>query len=233
MDEQRGAAAAPPSLAVRATHGVLAWSAWLVLGAVIGVAATAWVWQQALQWEPVVAGWQHRPALAQTAHHPWARARRAAAASVAPDADQVWALYATTDETGALLDGRCSYTLTGPPPPAVAWSLYAYDRHGEWLGTALASPGAAAPQSGLLAAQVPGMPEGTPWHVQTRPDGALTEDELQRPQSVPASIRPWALATPSADGLVLVMRLHRPNAQALAHPLSWEAWRISRVGGCE
>ncbi len=229
-----------PALAhtpAQAAQSVLAWMGWLLLGLALGALATAGVWRSAKQLAPVAAPWQHAAALADAADTPWARARRAVVGSLAPDAAQVWALHAHTDDAGALLSSRCTYAIEGPPPPAQGWSLHAYSVDGDWLGTTLAAGQAMADgvvlPPGQWPAQLPGAPPGTPWRIQTQPDGALADADLQRDPAAAQTPQRWLLPTPVSDGLVLVLRLYQPNESVLARTNPLQAWRIQRLGACE
>ena len=46
------------------------------------------------------------------------------------------AFVATTDDAGSLLDGTCTYVLSGTTPPARLWTLTAYDSAGRLVVTA-------------------------------------------------------------------------------------------------
>jgi hypothetical protein len=103
----------------------------LTLGAVLGLAATWWiVGTQQIPGSARAGAWTAWLAAGGPSADPYARAVFARRGDVPMTPGEGLALVAGVDETGRRLDGRCSYVIEGPLPPARAWTLTAYGADG-------------------------------------------------------------------------------------------------------
>jgi hypothetical protein len=98
---------------------------------VLGLAATL----AALQGEPGfgavrIGSWTSWPRLGNSEIDPYGRAVVAVDGALPLGANEGLAFVARTDDSGAALDSRCDYRLSGDAPAARFWTLSAYDAEG-------------------------------------------------------------------------------------------------------
>lgn len=77
-----------------------------------------------------IGAWTAWPRVGGADIDPYARASIAVDGALPLGANEGVTFLARTDDSGATLDARCDYVLTGPAPPARAWTLTAYDLEG-------------------------------------------------------------------------------------------------------
>ncbi len=72
---------------------------------------------------------------------PYARAAIARSGQLPTGLGDGIAFYASTDDAGQPLDGRCDFTVTGSTPQARFWTITLYDTDGELVGNAVSRQG--------------------------------------------------------------------------------------------
>jgi hypothetical protein len=77
-----------------------------------------------------VGAWTCWPRLGGPEIDPYARAVVATDGALPLGQNEGIAFLATADDSGAPLDSRCDYEISGAPPPARFWTLAAYDPEG-------------------------------------------------------------------------------------------------------
>lgn len=75
---------------------------------------------------PANGAWRIAPDMSDASLTIFARAALAKTSLLAPEKRDAIDLIANVDETGAALDGRCTYRVQGAAPPSGTWSLMAY-----------------------------------------------------------------------------------------------------------
>ena len=94
----------------------------------LGFAATIFSLQGAPGFGSVQIGpWVSWPRLGNAEIDPYARAVTAIDGALPIGSGEGLAFVASTDESGAALDSRCDYEISGAEPPARFWTLAAYD----------------------------------------------------------------------------------------------------------
>jgi hypothetical protein len=84
-----------------------------------------------------VAPWTAWPRTGTAEIDPYARALIARSGELPMGAGDGIAFFATKDDEGAVLDGRCDVTVSGVTPQARYWTLTLYDSEGHLIGNSL------------------------------------------------------------------------------------------------
>ena len=190
------------------------WAAWglaVVAGVALGL-GSAWWALRGVGHFGVAAGPWHASLLAGSADaDAHTRARVALGGLLALNRDETMYYVAAIDSDGRALRSRCSYRVSGLPPPGRWWSVTAY-----------------ADDFFLFA------------DTQRRYslNGATAKLDAQGrfavvtgPQAPPGGTEPW-LPTPGDRGLLFTLRVYNPAAGLQARPDSLQPPQIQRLGAC-
>jgi hypothetical protein len=210
--QRPGGAAGSPRRAA-GWRRVAFWFAGLLLAVALGL-ASAWAVLRGVSSYGAPAGPWRVSLLAGAADaDPWTRARVALGGLLALHRSEAMYYVASEDSNGAPLRARCVYRVTGSPPPGQWWSITAYADdlflfdHPE-RRYSVHGDGAVLDSAGRFSFLVGGA---------------------ERPAS--AGSEPW-LPTPGDRGLVLTLRVYRPDQQLLHQPHALAAPIIERTGAC-
>jgi hypothetical protein len=110
----------------------------LVLAAAIGLGATWLTLTRGVAFGSLTIGaWTAWPKSGSVDIDPYARAAIARTGELPVGAGDGVAFYAHTDDAGNVLDGRCSFVISGMTPAARYWTLTLYDQHGRLVANTL------------------------------------------------------------------------------------------------
>jgi hypothetical protein len=110
----------------------------LVLAAAIGLGATWLTLTRGVAFGSLTIGaWTAWPKSGSVDIDPYARATIARTGELPVGAGDGVAFYAHTDDAGNVLDGRCSFVISGMTPAARYWTLTLYDQHGRLVANTL------------------------------------------------------------------------------------------------
>jgi len=84
-----------------------------------------------------VGAWTARPKTGSVDIDPYARASIARTGELPLGTGDGVAFYARTDDAGYVLDGRCTFAISGTTPTARYWTLTLYDRNGRLVANTL------------------------------------------------------------------------------------------------
>ena len=186
-------------------------AAWLALAAVLGAASAIGVLRRGALSHEAVGPWRVNLLAGSPQADAYTRARVAIGGLLALRREQTMYYVATTDSAGRPLRSRCSYRVSGRPPPARWWSVTAYaedfflfDADGRRFGI-----------NGQTAA--PGA------------DGRFVFVTGPRPPADPATA--W-VPTPGDRGLLLTLRVYQPDARLHDAPLGLDPPAIEPLEAC-
>ncbi len=141
----------------------------------------------------------------------YTRARVAIGGLLALNRDETMYYVATADSDGRALRSRCSYRVSGLPPPGRWWSITAY-----------------ADDFFLFAdSRRRYSLNGASAVLDSQGRFALTSG----PDAAPAAGGPW-LPTPGDRGLLFTLRVYNPAPSLQAEPASLQPPQIQRLGAC-
>jgi hypothetical protein len=110
----------------------------LILAAAIGLGATWLTLSRRVAFGAMTIGtWTAWPKSGSIEIDPYARANIARTGELPVGAGDGVAFYARTDDTGDVLDGRCTFVISGMTPAARYWTLTLYDRQGRLVANAI------------------------------------------------------------------------------------------------
>jgi hypothetical protein len=110
----------------------------LALAALIGLGATWLTLTRGIAFGSLTIGaWTAWPKSGSVDIDPYARATIARTGELPIGAGDGVAFYAHTDDAGNVLDGRCSFVLSGITPAARYWTLALYDTDGRLVANSL------------------------------------------------------------------------------------------------
>ena len=109
-----------------------------VVAAVLGLGATWFALSRGTAFGGVTIGaWTAWPKSGTPEIDPYARAVVAQTGRLPIGSGDGVAFYASNDDEGRVLDGRCEVTVNGTTPPARFWTLTLYDRDGRLVANSL------------------------------------------------------------------------------------------------
>jgi hypothetical protein len=107
------------------------------VAAVVGLGTTLIALKQGVAFGSVTIGaWTAWPKTGTTDIDPYARAQLARSGALPVGSGDGVAFYASTDDMGRPLDGRCDVAIAGSTPAARFWTLTLYDAEGRLVGNA-------------------------------------------------------------------------------------------------
>lgn len=190
---------------------VLGRAAWLLLAAVLGAASAILVLREG-RLSPHGSGpWRVNLLAGSPDAGAYTRARVAIGGLLALNRDETMYYVAGTDSAGRPLKSRCTYRVSGRPPPARWWSITAYA--GDFF--LFDAPGKRF-----------GVNGGT---VVLDGDGRFVFDTGP---AAPADARVAWVPTPGDRELILTLRVYQPSPALHDAPLTLEPPSIEPVGTC-
>lgn len=198
----------------RATGGwrrLAGWALALLAAVALGLGSAWWALRGVGHFGVAAGPWRASLLAGSADADPYTRARVAIGGLLALNRGETMYYVAATDSQGRPLRSRCSYRVSGPPPPGRWWSVTAYaddfflfadDQRRYSLN------GAAA----VLDAQ-----------------GRFTL--VSGPRAPGASGVPW-LPTPGDRGLLFTLRVYNPAPALQAEPAGLQPPAIERLGDC-
>ena len=110
----------------------------LLLAAAVGLGMTWLTISRGVAFGTMTVGaWTAWPKTGSVDIDPYARATIARTGELPLGTGDGVAFYARTDDTGNVLDGRCTFTISGTTPTARYWTLTLYDRSGRLVANTL------------------------------------------------------------------------------------------------
>jgi len=110
----------------------------LILAAAIGLGATWLTLTRGVAFGAMTIGaWTAWPKSGSIDIDPYARATIARTGELPVGTGDGVAFYAHTDDAGDVLDGRCTFVISGMTPTARYWTLTLYDRQGRLVANAI------------------------------------------------------------------------------------------------
>ncbi len=110
----------------------------LILAAAIGLGATWLTLTRGVAFGAMTIGaWTAWPKNGSIDIDPYARANIARTGELPVGTGDGVAFYARTDDAGDVLDGRCTFVISGMTPAARYWTLSLYDRRGRLVANAI------------------------------------------------------------------------------------------------
>lgn len=110
----------------------------LILAAAIGLGATWLTLTRGVAFGAMTIGaWTAWPKSGSIDIDPYARANIARTGALPVGTGDGVAFYARTDDAGDVLDGRCTFVISGMTPAARYWTLSLYDRQGRLVANAI------------------------------------------------------------------------------------------------
>jgi len=110
----------------------------LALAAAIGLGATWVTLTRGVAFGSLTIGaWTAWPKSGSVDIDPYARATIARSGELPVGVGDGVAFYAHTDDSGNVLDGRCTFVVSGTTPAARYWTLTLYDAHGRLVANTL------------------------------------------------------------------------------------------------
>ena len=110
----------------------------LILAAAIGLGATWLTLTRGVAFGAMTIGaWTAWPKNGSIDIDPYARANIARTGALPVGTGDGVAFYARTDDAGDVLDGRCTFVISGMTPAARYWTLSLYDRQGRLVANAI------------------------------------------------------------------------------------------------
>ena len=110
----------------------------LLLAAAVGLGMTWLTIGRGVAFGPMTVGaWTARPKTGSVDIDPYARASIARTGELPLGTGDGVAFYARTDDAGYVLDGRCTFAISGTTPTARYWTLTLYDRNGRLVANTL------------------------------------------------------------------------------------------------
>ena len=191
--------------------GQLAWVGAVVAGVVLGLASAWWALRGVGHFGVAAGPWRASLLAGSADADAYTRARVALGGLLALNRDETMYYVAAIDSDGRALRSRCSYRVSGLPPPGRWWSVTAY-----------------AEDFFLFAdAQRRYSLNGATAVLDAQGRFAL----VSGPQAPAGATEPW-LPTPGDRGLVFTLRVYNPAAELQARPDSLQPPRIERLGAC-
>jgi hypothetical protein len=197
--------------ASRRGPGWLAWTLGLMAAVLLGLGSAWWALRGAGHFGVAAGPWRASLLAGSADTDAHTRARVALGGLLALNRDETMYYVAASDSDGRALRSRCSYRVSGLPPPGRWWSVTAYaddfflfadDRRRYSLNGATAALDA---QGRFVLVSGPQLPAG--------------------------ATEPW-LPTPGDRGLLFTLRVYNPAAGLQARPDSLVPPRIERLGDC-
>jgi hypothetical protein len=190
---------------------LLAGLGWTLLAVALGVGSAWAVLRAGSSFGDAAGPWRVSLLAGSPEADAYTRARVAIGGLLALNRDETMYYVAQTDSDGAPLRSRCTYRVSGPPPPARWWSVTAY-----------------AEDFFLF----PNAPRRYSVNGATAPrDAEGRFGFVSAPQAPAGTTLPW-LPTPGDRGLMFTLRVYNPEASLAAAPASLQAPRIERLGEC-
>ena len=110
----------------------------LLLAAAVGLGMTWLTISRGVAFGSMTVGaWTAWPKTGSVDIDPYARATIARTGELPLGTGDGFAFYARTDDAGNVLDGRCTFTISGTTPTARYWTLALYDRNGHLVANTL------------------------------------------------------------------------------------------------
>ena len=110
----------------------------LLLAAAVGLGMTWLTISRGVAFGTMTVGaWTAWPKTGSVDIDPYARATIARTGELPLGTGDGVAFYARTDDSGYVLDGRCTFTISGTTPTARYWTLTLYDRSGRLVANTL------------------------------------------------------------------------------------------------
>jgi hypothetical protein len=110
----------------------------LLLAAAVGLGMTWLTISRGVAFGSMTVGaWTAWPKTGSVDIDPYARATIARTGELPLGTGDGVAFYARTDDAGNVLDGRCTFTISGTTPTARYWTLALYDRNGHLVANTL------------------------------------------------------------------------------------------------
>ncbi|HTH34782.1 MAG TPA: DUF1214 domain-containing protein [Xanthobacteraceae bacterium] len=110
----------------------------LMLAAAVGLGMTWLTISRGVAFGSMTVGaWTARPKTGSVDIDPYARASIARTGELPLGTGDGVAFYARTDDAGYVLDGRCTFAISGTTPTARYWTLTLYDRNGRLVANTL------------------------------------------------------------------------------------------------
>jgi len=110
----------------------------LLLAAAVGLGTTWLTISRGVAFGAMTVGaWRAWPRTGSVDIDPYARATIARTGELPLGTGDGVAFYARTDDTGNVLDGRCTFTISGTTPTARYWTVTLYDRSGRLVANTL------------------------------------------------------------------------------------------------
>jgi hypothetical protein len=110
----------------------------LLLAAAVGLSTTWLTISRGVAFGAMTVGaWTAWPRTGSVDIDPYARATIARTGELPLGTGDGVAFYARTDDVGNVLDGRCTFTISGTTPTARYWTLTLYDRNGRLVANTL------------------------------------------------------------------------------------------------
>ena len=110
----------------------------LLLAAAVGLGMTWLTISRGVAFGTMTVGaWTAWPKTGSVDIDPYARATIARTGELPLGTGDGVAFYARTDDAGNVLDGRCTFTISGTTPTARYWTLTLYDRNGRLVANTL------------------------------------------------------------------------------------------------
>ena len=190
------------------------WTAWglaVVAGVALGLGSAWWALRGVGHFGVAAGPWRASLLAGSADADAYTRARVALGGLLALNRDETMYYVAATDSDGRALRSRCSYRVSGLPPPGRWWSVTAY-----------------ADDFFLFAdSQRRYSLNGANAALDAQGRFAL----VSGPQAPTGATEPW-LPTPGDRGLLFTLRVYNPAAGLQARPDSLQAPRIERLGDC-
>ena len=110
----------------------------LLLAAAVGLGTTWLTISRGVAFGAMTVGaWRAWPRTGSVDIDPYARATIARTGELPLGTGDGVAFYARTDDAGKVLDGRCTFTISGTTPTARYWTVTLYDRSGRLVANTL------------------------------------------------------------------------------------------------
>jgi hypothetical protein len=197
--------------ALRRGPGWVAWGLAVVAGVALGLGSAWWALRGVGHFGVAAGPWRASLLAGSADADPYTRARVAIGGLLALNRDETMYYVAGTDSDGQALRSRCSYRVSGLPPPGRWWSVTAY-ADDFFL---FADPQRRYSLNGATA----------------KLDAQGRFAVVTGPQAPAGGAEPW-LPTPGDRGLLFTLRVYNPAAGLQARPDSLQPPQIQRLGAC-